>query len=166
MIHVAYPIPIYYSEGSSALFRVALTLFKMSENLIMSLKDSLEIFQVIQVMYKLWCNNVDPAWEGLFDTRAHWLTFIRHHPRVEHAKTDHWLPNVDGGEFSNEGGDLHGSLNLFFSLSIIEHFPETWIAYTRYARRSRKTTRNVSWSTTIRPYSNAFKITYIASMEA
>ncbi|KAJ8658485.1 hypothetical protein O0I10_005838 [Lichtheimia ornata] len=42
----------FFYEGSSALFRVALTLFKMSENLIMSLKDSLEIFQVIQNMPK------------------------------------------------------------------------------------------------------------------
>ncbi|KAI9488036.1 rab-GTPase-TBC domain-containing protein [Zychaea mexicana] len=39
----------FFYEGASVLFRVALTLFKLSENAIMSLDDSLEIFQVIQV---------------------------------------------------------------------------------------------------------------------
>lgn len=34
------------------LFRVALTLFKMNEQTVMSLNDSLEIFQVIQASYK------------------------------------------------------------------------------------------------------------------
>lgn len=38
------------SEGSSVLFRVALTLFKLSEPTIMNLTDSLEIFQVVQVI--------------------------------------------------------------------------------------------------------------------
>ncbi|KAI8139313.1 rab-GTPase-TBC domain-containing protein [Fennellomyces sp. T-0311] len=41
----------FFYEGASVLFRVALTLFKMSENTIMSLDDSLEIFQVIQVFF-------------------------------------------------------------------------------------------------------------------
>ncbi|ORZ16890.1 hypothetical protein BCR42DRAFT_413398 [Absidia repens] len=36
------------SEGSSILFRIALTLFKMSEPIIYGLDDPLEIFQVIQ----------------------------------------------------------------------------------------------------------------------
>ncbi|KAI9276726.1 rab-GTPase-TBC domain-containing protein [Phascolomyces articulosus] len=42
----------FFYEGASVLFRVALALFKMSETTIMSIDDSLEIFQVIQNMPK------------------------------------------------------------------------------------------------------------------
>ncbi|KAI9316985.1 rab-GTPase-TBC domain-containing protein [Dichotomocladium elegans] len=42
----------FFYEGTSVLFRVALTLFKMSEPLVMNISDSLEIFQVIQNMPK------------------------------------------------------------------------------------------------------------------
>ncbi|OAD74962.1 hypothetical protein PHYBLDRAFT_111119, partial [Phycomyces blakesleeanus NRRL 1555(-)] len=41
----------FFYEGANILFRIALTLFKMSEHMVMPLGDSLEIFQVIQVIY-------------------------------------------------------------------------------------------------------------------
>ncbi|KAI9021426.1 rab-GTPase-TBC domain-containing protein [Phycomyces nitens] len=42
----------FFYEGANVLFRMALTLFKMSEHMVMSLGDSLEIFQVIQNLPK------------------------------------------------------------------------------------------------------------------
>lgn len=40
---------IVNSEGQRALFRVALAIFKMNEQAILAVDDSLEVFQVIQV---------------------------------------------------------------------------------------------------------------------
>lgn len=42
-------IDILYSEGQRALFRVALAIFKMNEQAILAVDDSMEVFQVIQV---------------------------------------------------------------------------------------------------------------------
>ena len=40
------------SEGQRALFRVALAIFKINEREVLAVNDSLEIFQVIQVIIK------------------------------------------------------------------------------------------------------------------
>ncbi|KAG2226471.1 hypothetical protein INT45_014215 [Circinella minor] len=55
----------FFYEGASVLFRVALTLFKMSENTIMSIEDSLEIFQVIQYTFRRYGSFTEVTHEDL-----------------------------------------------------------------------------------------------------
>lgn len=62
------------SEGQSALFRVALAIFRINEEMILSVDDSLEVFQVVQV--SSFC--VKSCRSGIYQL----------HIFIEHAKKD------------------------------------------------------------------------------